>query len=288
MSRSVDRKRRSRTEVVRSRLKLQIALLAIAVLVTTIAPLTPFVDASSHDLPRRLLPPIWAEGGEWAKPLGTDHFGRDMLARLLVGGQLSLLIALGAVTIGGAFGAIIGIVAGYFRGWPDAIISRVVDAQLAFPTFLLAVALVATQGRSLVMVVMVLSVVGWARYARVVRSEALSLRTRTFVMGLRAAGLNHRQIIVKHMIPNAGNTILVLATLEVGFMILAESGLSFLGLGVVAPQVSWGVMLAEGRAYMQTAAHLVFLPGLLITLTVLALNVVGNGLRELFNPEESE
>lgn len=245
-----------------------------------LAPLLPAIDATGQDLVARLTPPVWLDGGTWAHPLGTDQLGRDMLSRIIVGARLTILISFGAVLLAGAFGTIVGIVSGYKRGVVDLVASRLVDAQLAFPVFLLALAIIATQGRSIVVLIVVLAVVGWARYARVIRSEVLSLRERPFVLGLQAAGVGDTAIVFRHLLPNVANTVLVLATLEVGFMILAESALSFLGLGVVSPQVSWGAMLAEGRQHMQTAWWIVAFPGLAITSTVLIVHVVGDAFRD--------
>ena len=250
------------------------------------APLLPAIDATNQNLADRLTPPVWLEGGSWVYPLGTDQLGRDLLSRLVVGSRLTILIAFGAVFLAGAFGTFVGIASGYKRGVADLIVSRVVDAQLAFPVFLLALAIIATQGRSIPVLIVVLAVVGWARYARVIRSEVLSLRERPFVLGLRAAGASDFIVIFRHLLPNVANTVLVLATLEVGFMILAESALSFLGLGVVSPQVSWGAMLAEGRQHMQSAWWVVAFPGLAITLTVLTVNVLGDAFRSRLSREQ--
>ena len=205
-------------------------LLLLGLLVVA-APLLPLADPGLQDLRGRLIPPIFMEGGTWEHPLGTDQLGRDLLARVIYGGRLTFVIAVAAVLVGSVFGTLLGMIAGYRRGWIDTIISRVVDAQLALPFILLAIAIIVSRGRSLVVLVAVLAIISWAQYARVIRAEALSLRERPFILGLRAAGASPIRIILRHIFPNIGGTVLVLATLEVGTMILADSALSFLGLG---------------------------------------------------------
>lgn len=255
-------------------------------LLVVAAPLLPLADPGLQDLRARLLPPIFLEGGTWEHPLGTDQLGRDLLARVIYGGRLTFVIAIAAVLVGSVFGTLLGMIAGYRRGWIDTIISRVVDAQLALPFILLAIAIIVSRGRSLVVLVAVLAIISWAQYARVIRAEALSLRERPFILGLRAAGASPIRIILRHIFPNIGGTVLVLATLEVGTMILAESALSFLGLGVVPPDISWGGMLAGGREFIQDAWWVVTFPGIAITFVVMSINLLGDALRARYDPRK--
>jgi peptide/nickel transport system permease protein len=243
-------------------------------------------DPNSQDLAQKLRPPIWQASGGWSHPLGTDHLGRDMLARMIAGARLTVLIASAAVVAGAIPGVILGLTAGYFRGPADAVISRVVDAQLSLPFILLALSIITTRGRSVPVLVMVLAIFSWATYARVIRGEAIALRHRPFVLGLIAAGASGRRIVFRHLLPNVAPTILVLASLEVGAVILAESALSFLGLGVVSPDVSWGQMLAEGRDHARRAWWVVTFPGLAITALVLLTNLFGDHLRRRFDPRK--
>lgn len=260
-------------------------LLLLGLLVVA-APLLPLADPGLQDLRGRLIPPIFLEGGTWEHPLGTDQLGRDLLARVIYGGRLTFVIAIAAVLVGSVFGTLLGMIAGYRRGWIDTIISRVVDAQLALPFILLAIAIIVSRGRSLVVLVAVLAIISWAQYARVIRAEALSLRERPFILGLRAAGASPIRIILRHIFPNIGGTVLVLATLEVGTMILAESALSFLGLGVVPPDISWGGMLAGGREFIQDAWWVVTFPGIAITFVVMSINLLGDTLRARYDPRK--
>ena len=260
-------------------------LLLLGLLVVA-APFLPLADPGLQDLRGRLIPPIFLEGGTWEHPLGTDQLGRDLLARVIYGGRLTFVIAIAAVLVGSVFGTLLGMIAGYRRGWIDTIISRVVDAQLALPFILLAIAIIVSRGRSLVVLVAVLAIISWAQYARVIRAEALSLRERPFILGLRAAGASPIRIILRHIFPNIGGTVLVLATLEVGTMILAESALSFLGLGVVPPDISWGGMLAGGREFIKDAWWVVTFPGIAITSVVMSINLLGDALRARYDPRK--
>ena len=280
-----DEARRVRSASNRSLWLMGLPLVLLGLLVLA-APLLPLADPGLQDLRARLIPPIFLEGGTWEHPLGTDQLGRDILARLVYGGRLTFIIAIAAVLVGSVFGTLLGMIAGYRGGWIDTVISRVVDAQLALPFILLAIAIIVSRGRSLVVLVAVLAIISWAQYARVIRAEALSLRERPFILGLRAAGASPMRIILRHVFPNVGGTVLVLATLEVGTMILAESALSFLGLGVVAPDISWGGMLAGGREFIQDAWWVVAFPGIAITFVVLLINLLGDALRARYDPRK--
>lgn len=259
--------------------------LALLLLVVIIAPVLPLPDANAQSVQARLLPPAFFEGGVGNHLLGTDHLGRDVAARLVDGARLTLIIAFGAVAVAATLGTALGLCAGYMRGRMDAVISRLVEAQLSIPFMLLAIAVLTSVGRSIFVLVLVLSLAGWANYARIIRGDVLALRVRPFVTALRAAGVPTRRIIVRHMLPNVFGTFTVLATLEVGAMVLAEGAVSFLGVGVVSPDISWGAMLAEGRSRMDEAWWLVVLPGLAITVTVVLVNLLGDGLRTLLDPK---
>jgi peptide/nickel transport system permease protein len=243
----------------------------------------PITEPNKQDLQNRFVPPFWMDGGSLNHPFGTDQLGRDVFSRIIHGGRLTFLIAFAAVLFGSVFGTLLGMVAGYLRGWSDAAISRLIEAQLALPAILLAMSIIVSAGRSLTILVLVLAIIGWAQYARVIRAATLGLRERPFILGLRAAGAPTWRIILRHIFPNIGSTFVVLTTLEVGAMILAESALSFLGLGVVEPDVSWGAMLADGREFLRDAWWLVAIPGAFITLVVLLVNLLGDALRTTYD-----
>lgn len=260
--------------------------LAVIAVLCLAAPLLPIASPDRQVLSEAVMPPAWLSGGSWDHPLGTDHLGRDLLARLLHGGQLTFIIGIGGMLAGAIPGTIAGLIAGYYRGLTDTAISRFVDAQLALPFILLAIAIIAARGRSVGVLVVVLAMIGWAQYARVIRAETMSLRERPFVVGLRVAGVSTPRILGAHLLPNLAGTVLVLTTLQMGTVILAESALSFLGLGVVSPQISWGAMLADGRAQLTTAWWIAAFPGLAITIVVLMVNLLGDALRSWLDPRK--
>ncbi len=255
-------------------------LLAIA-LIATFAPL---LDPNLQNLALAVKPPAWLTGGDRAYPLGTDNLGRDILSRIIWGARIALAVGLCVVAIGGTLGVSLGLVAGYFGGWIDAVIARVADVQLAFPLVLLAIAVVGVVGPGLWTIVAVLGVTSWVEYVRVVRAETLALREREFVQSAQALGLSPLRIVFRHVLPNVASSISVLASFEVARAIILESALSFLGLGVPAEIPSWGRMLADGRQYLDTAWWLGLFPGLAISLTVLAVNLFGDGLRDALDP----
>lgn len=260
-----------------------LAPLVLIVALALAAPLLPLPDPARQDLAARFQRPVW-DTSDWGHVLGTDHLGRDVLSRLLHGARLTFAVAVSGVLVAGGVGTLLGIVAGYRRGWADVVVTRLVDAQLALPFMLLAMAIISSSGRSLLMLVLVLATYGWAQYARVLRAETLSLRTRPFVLGLRSAGASSTRIMFAHILPNVTNSFLVIATFEVGTMILGEGALSFLGLGVATPQVSWGLMLAEGRNHLARAWWVVAFPGLAIATVVLLTNLLGDALRVVYDP----
>jgi len=220
--------------------------------------------------------------------LGNDAIGRDVLSRLIYGTRVALLVGLGATAIAVTIGVVIGATAGYFRGWVDAGLSRVVDALMAFPLLALLITLSAVLGPSLLTVVLVIGLTVWASYARVVRADVLSLRERDYVLAARAAGASDGRIIGRHILPNVLGPVVVLASLAVGNIIILESALSFLGLGVQPPNPSWGGMLADGRAFIRQYPHIAIAPGVAISLTVLAFNLLGDGLRDALDPRQRE
>lgn len=240
--------------------------------------LTPY-DPSSQELARRLESPTLAH------PLGLDELGRDILARLLQGARISLMVGLAVVSVSSVAGMVFGSIAGYFGGWVDDAISRVIDVLMAFPGILLAIALVAVLGPSLVNVVLALSVIGWVGYARLVRGQALRAREFEFVQAARASGASSLRIVLRHVLPAAIPSVVVQATLGMAGAIIAEAALSFLGLGLQPPTPSWGSMLDAGRAHLFDAPHLTIAPGLAIATLVLGFNFLGDGLRDRVDPK---
>jgi len=251
-----------------------------AVVVAVAAPALAPGDPIKNSLLDRLTPPTW--GGE--HPLGTDTLGRDVASRLLHGARVSLLVGFSAVLLAGASGVVLGLVSGWYRGWLDDVLMRLGDVQLAFPVLVLAVAVLAVLGASVVNLILVLGVTGWITYARIVRGEVLTLRERDFVAAARALGADDTWILRRHLLPNVLPPITVVATFSVARTIIAEASLSFLGLGIPAPAPSWGAMLDEGRNYITTGWWLALFPGLAILLLVLGINLVGDWLRDVLDP----
>jgi len=228
---------------------------------------------------------VWDERGTWAHPLGTDRLGRDMLARILYGARVSLAVGALAVLLASSVGAAVGLVAGYYGGRVDAALMRITDATLSFPVILLALILAVTVGPSFLNVVIAISVILWARYARVIRGEVLTLMQLDFIAQARIAGAGAWRIITRHLVPNTLNTLVVLITLQVGYVIIVEAALSFLGAGIPPPTPAWGSMIAEGRDFVTSAWWVSFLPGLAIMLVVLAFNLLGDWLRDTLDPK---
>ncbi len=252
-----------------------------AVLAAQVAPHDPLKGS----LAKRLKPPVWQQGGSIEHPLGTDKVGRDILSRIIHGARVSLVVSLVAIFIGGTLGTALGLISGYFGGWVDSILMRLVDISLSLPTILLALVLVAAVGPSFATVIGVLVVLLWARYARLVRGETLAIKQRDFIARARVAGASHTRIMARYIFPNVVNSLIVLATLQVGYVILLESALSFLGAGLPRPTPAWGLMIADGRELIVTAWWVSMFPGLAIMLTVLALNLLGDWLRDHFDPK---
>ncbi|HEY7649445.1 MAG TPA: ABC transporter permease [Methylomirabilota bacterium] len=262
-----------------------VAIIGAFVLVALLAPLLSPADPYEQSLRLRFRPPAWEEGGSWAHPLGTDRLGRDMLARIMYGSRVSLAVGALAVLLASAMGAAVGLVAGYYGGRVDAVLMRVTDATLSFPTILLALILAVTVGPSFTNVVVAIAVILWARYARVIRGQVLTLMALDFIAQARLAGASAWRIITRHLLPNTLNTLVVLVTLQVGYVIIVEASLSFLGAGIPPPTPAWGSMIAEGRDFVTSAWWASFLPGLAILLVVLAFNLLGDWLRDTLDPK---
>ncbi|MDW8060215.1 MAG: ABC transporter permease [Thermomicrobium sp.] len=256
-----------------------LVFLAFVGLIVFVGPSLAPYDPLQTNLGLRLKPP-----GTPGHLLGTDELGRDVLSRLLHGARPSIGVGFAAVAVAMAIGVPIGLLAGYFGGLSDAVVSRVVDVLLAFPYVLLAIAIVAALGPGLFNAMLAVGIAGVPYYVRIVRASALSLRDQEFVQASRALGASHARVLLRHIFPNALSPLIVAATLDVGWMITAAAGLSFLGLGAQPPQPEWGVMLSDGRQYVGVAPHLALVPGFAIFLVVLALNLVGDGLRDALDP----
>ena len=254
------------------------------VLTAALAPLLAPHDPIGADIRKRLLPPFWSSGStEYL--LGTDPIGRDVLSRIIYGSRISLLVAVVAVSLRSSAGVLLGLVAGYYRGKLDSIIMRIGDIQLAVPPLILAVGIIAVLGRGLGNLMIVLGITGWMTYGRLVRGEVLSVREKEFVDAARAIGCNDWRIMFRHILPNVAHPILVFASLDVAAMILVESTLSFLGLGVAPPTPSWGSMIADGRDYLATSWWVSVFPGVAILVTILGINLLADWLREKLDPK---
>lgn len=228
------------------------------------------------------------ESPTWDHPLGRDDLGRDILSRLIRGTRVAFIVAFTATGIALSIGVTVGLVSGYFGGWTDSLLSRAVDTLMAFPTLVLLVTLAAIVGPSLQTTVIVIGMTVWASYARIVRADVLSVRERDYVFSARALGATAPRIIGRHVLPNVLGPVIVIASLQVGGIIILEAALSFLGLGIQKPTPSWGNMLADGRAYIRAYPHIAIAPGVMIFLTVLAFNLLGDGLRDALDPRQKE
>lgn len=252
----------------------------VAVFADFIAP----YQANVVSLSYRFVPPFWKEGGSTAYLLGTDNLGRDILSRIIFGARISLVVAILSIVVGGGVGTALGILSGYYGGRVDSFLMRAADATLSFPIILLALLLAVTLGPSLKNVVIALSIILWARYARVIRGEVLSVKERDFVAQARIVGCSTSRIMIRHIFPSVTNTMVVMLTLQVGWVILMEASLSFLGAGIPPPTPAWGSMVAKGREYITTAWWVSAFPGLAILVVVLGFNLMGDWLREALDP----
>ncbi|MGH7315214.1 MAG: ABC transporter permease [Candidatus Rokuibacteriota bacterium] len=241
-------------------------------------------EPTRQSLIRRFIPPVWAEGGKATHLLGTDQVGRDILSRMIHGARVSLIVGISAVVVSLLVGVTFGLLSGFLQGRVDTVIMTVVDVFLSFPQLLLALAFVAALGPSLITIILVLGFTGWERYTRVVRAEVLALREKDFVEAARAIGASPLRTLLRHLLPNTFSSIIVMSTLQVAQAILQEAALSFLGVGTGSAYPTWGGMIALGRDFVSVAWWLPTFPGLAILLTVLAINLVGDRLRDALDP----
>jgi peptide/nickel transport system permease protein len=257
------------------------ALVVTAVLAPWLAPHSP----TEGDIVKKSIPPIWMERGDSEHPLGTDRFGRDMLSRIIWGSRISLLVSLVAIGVAGTLGTLLGLVSGYRGGLVDTLLMRLTDVGLSLPTILIAVVMVAVSEPSFRNVVLVIALLLWPRFARQIRGETLAVKEQDFVALAVVAGRSSAWIIRRHIFPNVVPTLLVISTLQVGYVILLEGTLSFLGVGVPPPNPAWGLMIADGRGFLATAWWISLFPGLAMLLTVLAVNLMGDWLRDHLDPK---
>lgn len=260
-------------------------IMAALILTAIFAPLLAPHDPLDQVLTRRLIPPIWAEKGQWEHLLGTDMMGRDYLSRMIYGARVSLLIGFCAMMISGVLGTVMGVCAGYFGGRVDMVITFLLTTRLTLPVVMVSLALVAVVGGSLQTVIIILGCLLWDRFTVVMRSATMQIRNLDYVRAASAIGCSTRRIIFSEILPNVLGSLLVIATFEIAHSVLLEAALSFLGLGVQPPTPSWGLMVSEGKDYMLFEPYLVMLPGLAIFTLVLAINLLGDGARDIFAPE---
>lgn len=279
----------SRTRALHGAARQWPALLSLAMLlVVLLAALFPHAlsphEPAAQNLAARLQPPAWVEGGDWTYPLGTDQLGRDLLSRIIYGARISLAVGFSAVAISGVLGVIMGLLAGFYGGWVERLITRLIDTQLAIPRILLAVSIIAVLGQGITNVILVLGFAGWMTYARVVRAQVLSVKAKEYILAARCLGAKNSSLMLRHILPNVTSPIIVIASVSVASNIILESSLSFLGLGAGVTAISWGAMLADSRSYITTHGWLPTFPGLAIMYTVFAVNLFGDWLRDYMEP----
>jgi peptide/nickel transport system permease protein len=265
----------------------RVAVIIILLLIATavFADFLALHDPEIGDPRLRLLPPAWSAGGQWTYALGTDTMGRDVLSRLIYGSRISLVVAFSAVIIAGCIGTILGVIAGFFGGWVDQVIMRFTDAWLSIPTVMFGVLMAVILGPGVWNIVIILGGTFWSRYARVVRGQTLSMKSRDFVQLARIAGCGKFWIIRKHILPNVFDSVITLSSLQIGIVIVVEASLTFLGVGVAPPTPAWGLMLSEGRGGLLAGYWwLVIFPGIAIALLVTSFNVIGDWLRRYLDP----
>jgi ABC-type dipeptide/oligopeptide/nickel transport system permease subunit len=267
-------------------IKIYLFLIPVVIMIASsiFAPYIAPCDPIKINLSNRLKPPVWSKGGEFPYMLGTDHLGRDVLSRIIYGSRISLIVGLASSLMGASFGVSMGIISGYFRGKIDATITKIIDIQLSFPFLLFAITVIAVLGPSLKNLLIVLAISGWVTYARIIRGQTLSLREKDFIESSRAVGCNNLRIIIGHIFPNIISYVLIIMTIEIGRIIVLESSLSFIGLGIQPPTPSWGNALSDGKDYLITAWWLATFPGIAIMTVVLSLNVLGDSARDLLEP----
>lgn len=265
---------------------ISVTILMVVVLIPALFPnLIALHDPVSGTASARLMPPAWMEGGSWTYPFGTDRLGRDIFSRIVHGSRYVLIISLVSIFFGALIGSSLGMAAGYFGGWIDAVVMRAVDVTFALPSVLVGMAVAAIWDPSFFSVVGIIVFVIWSFFARQVRAETLSLRERDFIQRAKVAGIGHFRIIATHILPNVTNTIVVMATLQIGVIIILESTLSFLGIGIPRPLPAWGLIVADGRALVIVAWWISFFPGMAILLVVLSVNMFGDWLRNRLDPK---
>jgi len=264
--------------------RVALGLIVLFVLTALVGPYLVAHDPMQGSLRDRLDPPAWAEGGNAAHLLGTDRLGRDVLSRIVTGARISLAVCVIVIAIAGSIGTAVGTFSGYAGGWVDRVLMRLVDLALSLPVILLALLLGAISGPSFTNIIVVISLVLWSQYARMARGETLRVKNEDYVDLARTSGLGHAAIILRHVLPNIAPSLIVVATLQVGIVIVLEASLSFLGVGVPPPNPSWGSMVAEGRSYVVTAWWVSMFPGIAILLVVMAVNIVGDSLTDRINP----
>ncbi len=261
------------------------AVLILIIAVALLAPILAPDDPYTQDLARREIPPIWHVKGTWEHPLGTDQFGRDYLSRLIYGARISLLIGFAAMLISGVIGTSLGVAAGYFGGRVDMVVNFIITTRLSMPVVLVALAVVSIVGNSLVIVIWVLGLLIWDRFAVVMRSTTQQVRNLDYVAAAQAVGCSTARIVLTEIMPNIVNHLIVVATLEMAHAILLEAALSFLGLGVQPPAPSWGLMVSEGKNLMFFEPWLIGIPGAALFALVLSINLLGDGIRDVTAPE---
>jgi peptide/nickel transport system permease protein len=257
------------------------AIMLMALLAPLIAPADPY----AQNIAGRLVSPVWYEGGSWAHPLGTDHLGRDYFSRLIYGARISLVIGIGAALISGVIGTVIGVAAGYFGGRVDMVIMTIITIRLSLPVVLVALAVVGVIGGSLQVMIAVIGLLLWDRFAVVMRGATQQVRSQDYVAAARVSGASTLRIVATEVLPNVLNPLIVVATLEMAHAILLEAALSFLGLGVQPPLPSWGLMIAEGKNYILFKSWLIGIPGAALFVLILAINLMGDGVRDVSAPE---
>ena len=262
------------------------SLLLVIIVIAIFAPLFSPFDPYVQDLAYRTVPPVWFEKGTWLHPLGTDQLGRDYLSRLFYGARISLLIGISVACISGLIGTTMGMLAGYFGGRADMLVSFLVTTRLSMPVILVALATVAIVGSSLWVVILVLGLLKWDRFAVVMRSATQQVRSMEYVSAAQSAGASTFRILMTEVLPNVMPQLIVIATLEAASAILLEAALSFLGLGVQPPLPSWGLMISEAKAYMFFSFWLIAIPGTALAVLIFSINLAGDGLHQLFSPDE--
>lgn len=264
------------------------ALVFVVLVAAVAAPIIAPHDPSQLNLKARLLPPFWHAEGDASFLLGTDQLGRDLLSRLIYGARISVTVGIAGVVVSMLVGVVLGLLSGYLGGLFDTVISRMLDTFMSIPFILLALAVVGAlgvgEGSNVITLIVILGLTGWVTFARVIRAEVLSVKERDFVEAANSIGQSQRGILVRHVLPNVTASIIVLSTLQISTVIIAESSLSFLGLGVQPPTVTWGIMLAEGRDHLATSWWLSTFPGLAITVAVLGIILLGDWLRDVLDP----